>query len=56
MIYNNILEIIGKTPLVKINNISGSIRSTVLAKIEFSNPGGSVKDRVGLAMVEDAEQ
>lgn len=56
MYYNNILELIGKTPLVKINNITKGIKATVLAKIEFFNPGGSVKDRVGLAMVEDAEK
>jgi cystathionine beta-synthase len=56
MYYNNILGLIGNTPLVKINNITKGIKATVLAKIEFSNPGGSVKDRVGLALVEDAER
>ena len=56
MYYNNILELIGKTPLVKINNITKGIKATVLAKLEFFNPGGSVKDRVGLAMIEDAEK
>jgi len=55
MYYNNILELIGKTPLVKINKLTKGIKATVLAKIEFFNPGGSVKDRVGLAMIEDAE-
>lgn len=55
MYYNNILGLIGNTPLVKINKLTKGIKATVLAKIEFSNPGGSVKDRVGLAMVEDAE-
>jgi cystathionine beta-synthase len=56
MYYNNILGIIGNTPLVKINNLTKGMKATVLAKIEFSNPGGSVKDRVGLAMIEDAER
>ncbi len=56
MYYNNILELVGNTPLVKINNLTKGIKATVLAKIEFMNPGGSVKDRVGLAMVEDAER
>lgn len=55
MYYNNILELIGNTPLVKINHLTKGFKATVLAKIEFSNPGGSVKDRVGLAMIEDAE-
>jgi cystathionine beta-synthase len=56
MYHNNILELIGNTPLVKINKLTKGIKATVLAKIEFMNPGGSVKDRVGLAMVEDAEK
>ena len=55
MYHNNILELIGNTPLVKINKLTKGIKATVLAKIEFMNPGGSVKDRVGLAMIEDAE-
>lgn len=56
MYYNNILELIGNTPLVRINKLTKGIKATVLAKIEFTNPGGSVKDRVGLAMIEDAER
>jgi len=55
MYYENILKLIGNTPLVKLNKLTNGLRATVLAKIEFSNPGGSIKDRVGLAMVEDAE-
>lgn len=55
MYHKNILELIGNTPLVKINNLAKNTKATVLAKIEFMNPGGSVKDRVGLAMIEDAE-
>jgi cystathionine beta-synthase len=56
MYYNSILELIGNTPLVKINKLSKGIKATVLAKIESLNPGGSVKDRIGLAMIEDAEK
>lgn len=56
MYYNNILEIIGNTPLVKINKLNPNPRVTMLAKLEFLNPGGSVKDRIGLAMIERAEK
>ncbi len=52
---NNIMEAIGNTPLVKLNNIVKNIKPTVLVKCEFMNPGGSVKDRIGIAMIEDAE-
>jgi len=52
----NILETIGNTPLVRLNNITKGIEATVLAKVEFFNPGSSVKDRMALKMVEDAEQ
>ncbi|HWY98929.1 MAG TPA: pyridoxal-phosphate dependent enzyme, partial [Bacteroidia bacterium] len=54
--YNNILELIGNTPLVKINRITKDIPATVLAKIETVNPGNSVKDRMALKMIEDAEK
>lgn len=53
---NNILETIGDTPLIKLNNITSHLRATVLAKVEYFNPGNSVKDRIGLKMVEDAER
>ncbi len=53
--YNNILETIGNTPLVKINKICKDVKATVLAKIETTNPGNSVKDRMALQMIEDAE-
>lgn len=56
MYYNNILETIGNTPLVKLNNIVKEVPCTVLAKIETTNPGNSVKDRMALKMVEDAEK
>ena len=55
-IANNILETIGNTPLVRLNKIVKDIEATVLAKVEFFNPGSSVKDRMALKMVEDAEK
>lgn len=54
-IAENILEEIGNTPLVKINKLNQG-KAEVLAKVEYFNPGGSVKDRIGLAMIEDAEK
>lgn len=54
--YNNILEVIGNTPLVKINRITKDIPALVLAKVETYNPGNSIKDRMALKMVEDAEK
>lgn len=54
--YNNILETIGNTPLVKFNKITKDIPATVLAKVETFNPGHSTKDRMALKMVEDAEK
>lgn len=54
-VYSNIIEAIGNTPLVRLNRVVGDLRGTVYAKLEFVNPGGSVKDRIGLAMIEDAE-
>ncbi len=56
MWYNNILETIGNTPLVKLNNVTAGIEATVLAKIESNNPGNSIKDRMALKMIEDAEK
>ena len=53
---NNILETIGNTPLVKLNNIVKDLPCTVLAKIETTNPGNSIKDRMALKMIEDAEK
>lgn len=53
--YNNILETIGNTPLVKINKLTKDIKGIVLAKVETTNPGNSVKDRMALKMIEDAE-
>jgi len=53
--YNNILETIGDTPLVRLNEVCKDIKATVLAKVETTNPGNSVKDRMALQMIEDAE-
>jgi cystathionine beta-synthase len=55
-IHNSILDVIGNTPLVKLNKISQGVKPTLLVKLESLNPGGSVKDRIGLAMLEDAEE
>src|SRR5947209_6697808 len=54
--YANILETIGHTPLVRLNKITQGLSCLVLAKVEFSNPGGSVKDRIGPALVEACEE
>jgi cystathionine beta-synthase len=56
MWYNSILETIGNTPLVKLNALTEGISATVVAKVEYFNPGQSVKDRIALKMVEDAEK
>jgi cystathionine beta-synthase len=53
--YNNILETIGNTPLVKMNKITKDLKALVLAKVETTNPGNSVKDRMALKMINDAE-
>lgn len=56
MWHKNILGTIGDTPLVQLNKVVGDLPCTVLVKLEFFNPGGSVKDRIGLGMIEDAEE
>lgn len=55
-IANNALELIGRTPLVRLNRVTGGASATIVAKLESRNPAGSVKDRIGLAMLEDAER
>ena len=55
-VYNSILETIGRTPLVRLNNLTQGLQAEVLAKVEFFNPGGSVKDRIAHAMITDALQ
>jgi cystathionine beta-synthase len=56
MIYNSIIETIGNTPIVKLQNVTKGIKGTVLAKVEYFNPGNSTKDRMALKMIEDAEK
>jgi len=56
MIYENILKVIGNTPIVRLNRVTQGVPGNFYAKLEFMNPGGSVKDRIGLAMIEDAEK
>ena len=51
---NSVLDLIGNTPLVKLNNVTEGISATVLAKVEYFNPGGSIKDRIGRSMIEAA--
>src|SRR5436853_298528 len=53
---NNILETIGNTPLIKLNKIVKDLPCTVLAKVEYFNPGNSIKDRMAVKMIEIAEQ
>ena len=54
--YNSVIEAIGHTPLIKLSKLTAGLPVTILAKVEYFNPGGSVKDRIGLAMIEDAER
>ena len=54
--YNHISDLIGNTPLVKLNKVTKEIKGTVLAKIESFNPGHSIKDRIGLQLIKDAEK
>src|SRR5438034_9355777 len=56
MWHNNILEVIGNTPIVRLNRVARGVRATMLAKLEYLNPGGSVKDRIGITMLEAAEK
>ncbi len=55
-IYNNVVETVGRTPLIKLNRVTAGVDATIALKCEFFNPLGSVKDRIGMAMIEDAEQ
>lgn len=56
MIYNKIFELIGNTPIVKINDLFDDLKSDIYLKLEWYNPGGSVKDRIALNMIEQAEK
>ena len=54
--YESVADVIGDTPLIRLNSVTAGLRATVLAKVEFFNPGGSVKDRIALRMIEAAER
>jgi cystathionine beta-synthase len=56
MIFDNVLGAIGNTPIVRLNRVCGSVDAQVFAKLEFTNPGGSIKDRIGYWLIEDAER
>ncbi len=56
MYYNSLIDTIGNTPLVKLNSISKGIPGTILVKVEYFNPGNSMKDRIAIKMIEDAEK
>ena len=55
-IYNDIVETVGRTPLVRLNKVTAGLPATILLKCEFFNPLGSVKDRIGMAMIDAAEK
>lgn len=55
-IYGNVTELIGRTPLLRLNRVSAESHADIVAKLEYYNPAGSVKDRIGFAMIEDAER
>ncbi len=55
-VYENVSELVGGTPLVKLNRLGDEVKATVLAKLEFYNPANSVKDRIGVAIIDAAEQ
>ncbi len=55
-IYDNITQTVGNTPLIKLNRITAGLKATVIVKLESANPLGSVKDRIGVAMIMDAEE
>ena len=53
--YPTVLELVGNTPIVRLDSLGRNVEPQLLAKLEYVNPGGSVKDRIGLAMIERAE-
>ena len=55
-IYDDVTRTVGRTPLVRVNRMAADVNATVLAKLESFNPLSSVKDRIGVAMIEDAEK
>ena len=54
--YNSIVDTIGNTPLVKLHHVSKGVQGTILVKVEYFNPGNSIKDRIAVKMIENAEQ
>jgi cysteine synthase len=56
MILNNILEAIGNTPIVRLDKVGSELRCNLFAKCEYLSPGGSVKDRIGFRMIDEAEK
>src|SRR4051794_33292090 len=56
MVYENVLKAIGNTPIVRLNQVVPTGGANFYAKLEFMNPGGSIKDRIGWWMIEDAEK
>ena len=54
--YGSVLDTIGWTPLIRLARLAGGLRTPVYGKAEYANPGGSVKDRIGLAIIEEAER
>src|SRR6266550_4707305 len=55
-VMESFLDAMGNTPLVRLRHVTGGVRPTILAKLEMLNPGGSVKDRIGIRMIEAAER
>ena len=56
MKYDNILDAVGRTPLVRLNRMNQGLKPTIYAKVEYLNPGGSVKDRIAINMIDEAER
>ncbi len=56
MIFDSIIDAIGNTPIVRLNAVASGTKANVFAKLEFTNPGGSIKDRIGWYLIEDAEK
>lgn len=54
-VFNNVIEAVGNTPLVRLNSVTGQLKGNIYAKLEYVNPGGSVKDRIAIQIIEDAE-
>ena len=56
MRYDNVLQAVGRTPLIRLNRINQGLKPTIYAKVEYFNPGGSVKDRIAINMINEAEK